>query len=58
MQSTMVFQLPRKCILSPEQLTAFQSSKTHQEVVNYIETLNNAVVGVKLTDACPESPVI
>lgn len=51
------FKSPRKCILSQEQLTSFQSSKIHQEVVNYIETLNDAVVGVKLTDECTESPV-
>ncbi|KIM80663.1 hypothetical protein PILCRDRAFT_528915 [Piloderma croceum F 1598] len=49
-------QPPRKCILSQEQLSAFQSSKTHQDVVAYMETLNNAVIGVKLTDDCPESP--
>ena len=53
----MSFQSPRKCILSPEQLTAFQSSKTLQQVVTYIETLNDSVVGVKLTDDSPESPV-
>lgn len=53
----MSYQAPRKCILSPEQLAVFQSSKTHQEVVAYIETLNNAVVGVKLTDDCQESQV-
>ena len=53
----MSFQVPRKCILSPEQLTVFQSSKTHQKVVTYIETLNNAVIGIKLTEDCSESPV-
>ena len=53
----MSFQSPRKCILSPEQLTAFQSSKTLHQVVTYIETLNDSVVGVKLTDDSPESPV-
>jgi hypothetical protein len=53
----MTFQSPRKCILSPDQLTAFQSSKTHQEVVAYIETLNSSIIGVKLTDDCAESPV-
>lgn len=53
----MSFQSLRKCILSQEQLTSFQSSKAHQDVVSYIETLNNAVVGVKLTDECLMSPV-
>lgn len=53
----MTFETPRKCILSQEQLTAFQSSKTHQEIFSYIESLNDAVIGVKLTDDCPASKV-
>lgn len=54
----MSFKIPRKAILLPEQLTYFQRSKTHQTVVSYIESLNNAVVGVKLTDECSESPAV
>ncbi|EJD01820.1 Phosphotyrosyl phosphatase activator [Fomitiporia mediterranea MF3/22] len=46
---------PRKCILSKEQLDAFQNSNTYQEIISYIETLNDAVVDVKLTDECGES---
>lgn len=53
----MSFIVPHKAILSPEQLAAFKVSKTHQEIVSYIETLNSAVVGVKLTDGCSESEV-
>jgi Phosphotyrosyl phosphate activator (PTPA) protein len=55
--TTMSFQIPRRAILSPEQLAYFQTSKSHQSVISYIESLNNAVVGVKLTDECSESPV-
>ncbi|TFK31620.1 hypothetical protein BDQ12DRAFT_618593 [Crucibulum laeve] len=51
----MSFKVPRKSILSKEQLEYFQRSKTHQDIVSYIEVLNNAVVGVKLTDECSES---
>lgn len=51
------FTVPRKVILTQEQLEHFQASKTHQDIVAYIEALNAAVVGVKLTDDCPESPV-
>lgn len=54
---TSAFRPPQKAILAKEQLTAFQSSQTHQVIVSYIETVNAAVVGVKLTDPCPESPV-
>ncbi|KAH9947843.1 hypothetical protein B0H21DRAFT_691162 [Amylocystis lapponica] len=50
------FTTPRKVILTKEQLEAFQASPTHQQIVSYIATLNDAVVGVKLTDACAESP--
>ncbi|EGO01354.1 hypothetical protein SERLA73DRAFT_179537 [Serpula lacrymans var. lacrymans S7.3] len=46
----------RKHILVPNQLAAFQSSDTHKAIVSYIETLNEAVVGAKLTDQCSESP--
>lgn len=49
------YQLPRKCILTHDQLSAFQSSNTHNQLVSYIETLNEAVVGIKLTDRCSES---
>ncbi|PPQ69047.1 hypothetical protein CVT26_003756, partial [Gymnopilus dilepis] len=50
------FQVPRKAILSKEQLEYFQQSQTHKDIVSYIETLNEAVVGVKLTDECSSSP--
>jgi len=53
----MQWQVPRKTILSKEQLEYFQGSKTYQDVVSYIETLNNAVIGAKLTDDCNISPV-
>ncbi|KAI0049899.1 Phosphotyrosyl phosphatase activator [Auriscalpium vulgare] len=49
---------PAKAILSKEQLAAFQQSETHRSLVAYIETLNDAVVGVKLTDPCAESPAV
>ncbi|KZT26097.1 Phosphotyrosyl phosphatase activator [Neolentinus lepideus HHB14362 ss-1] len=54
----MSYQRPRKVILSKEQLEAFQSSQTHRDIVSFIEDLNSAVVGVKLSDPCSESPAI
>ncbi|KIP09941.1 hypothetical protein PHLGIDRAFT_125927 [Phlebiopsis gigantea 11061_1 CR5-6] len=51
----MSFQPPRKVILIPEQLAHFQQSKTHQEIIAFIEELNERVVGVKLTDECAQS---
>ncbi|PPQ79012.1 hypothetical protein CVT25_002321 [Psilocybe cyanescens] len=51
----MSYQVPRKAILSKEQLQYFQESKTHQDIVSYIETLNDAVIGSKLTDDCSMS---
>lgn len=51
------FSTPRKYILSKEQLEAFQASNTHNEIISYIESLNDSVIGVKLSDECTESPV-
>ncbi|KAF8497407.1 Phosphotyrosyl phosphatase activator [Russula emetica] len=49
------FRALEKAILSKEQLAAFQSSKTCAKVTSYIEVLNNAVIGRKLTDECTQS---
>ena len=54
----MTYAVPHKRILSKEQLEAFQVSKTYQEIIEFIETLNSAVLGVKLADPCSESKVI
>ncbi len=48
---------PRKVILTKENLEAFQQSETHATIVSYINTLNECVVGVKLTDDVPVSIV-
>ncbi len=53
----MTFQEPRKFILTQEQLEWFRTSETQKKIVSYIEALNEAVVGVKLTDPCEESEV-
>lgn len=53
----MAFEVLRKRIQSKEQMEAFQASKTHQDIIQYIETLNESVVGAKLTDECSESQV-
>ena len=54
----MSFIQPRKCILSKEQLDAFQTSRTYKDIVSYIKTLNESVVSVKLSDNCEQSEVI
>lgn len=51
------FRALEKAILSKEQLAAFQSSNTYAKITSYIEALNNAVVGCKLTDECSQSQV-
>jgi hypothetical protein len=51
------FQKPRKAILSKEQLAQFQASQCHNDIVSYIESLNTSVIGVKLSDECPQSLV-
>jgi len=49
--------LPTKRIVSKAHLDAWLSSSTHQDVVKFVEDLNESVVGVKLTDQVPESEV-
>jgi hypothetical protein len=53
----MKFEIPNKQILSPEQLVAFQASAAHAEIEAYVQALNEAVVGVKLTDLPAHSVV-
>lgn len=48
---------PRKVILTKENLEAFQQSQTHETIVSYITSLNESIVGVKLTDEVPVSAV-
>jgi serine/threonine-protein phosphatase 2A activator len=55
--SNMSYKIPQRAILSQEQLEYFQTSKTRQEIVSFVESLNESVVGVKLTDECSESTV-
>ncbi|KAF8523704.1 Phosphotyrosyl phosphatase activator [Hysterangium stoloniferum] len=52
------YHVPRKGILTKEHLEAFQNSQTHEDIINYIKTLNENVVGVKLGDECTTSPGI
>ena len=54
----MSFKVPQKAILSQEQFEAFKTSKSRQQIVSYIEVLNESVVGVKLSDECLESEVV
>jgi hypothetical protein len=57
-QATMTtFRTLEKAILSKEQLATFPSSNTYAKITSYIEALNNAVVGCKLTDECSQSQV-
>lgn len=53
----MPYEIPHKCLLTPEQLAAFQDSPTYNQIIGHIEALNESVVGVKLTDECAVSPV-
>ncbi|KAM6495267.1 Phosphotyrosyl phosphatase activator [Amanita muscaria] len=50
------YQPPSKAILTSEQLEWFQTSQTRQDILTYIESLNEAVVNVKLNDECDMSP--
>lgn len=49
--------LPTKRIVSKAHLDAWLSSSTHTDLVNFVEELNESVVGVKLHDEVLESDV-
>lgn len=51
------YHVPRKAILTKENLEAFQASETYASIVDYVKTLNESILGVKLSDDCPVSPV-
>jgi serine/threonine-protein phosphatase 2A activator len=55
--STSSYIEPTKRILSPAHLAAFQRSKTHDELLSFIDALNDSIVGEKLTQAGPGSEV-
>ncbi|WVW79685.1 serine/threonine-protein phosphatase 2A activator 2 [Kwoniella bestiolae CBS 10118] len=42
---------PTKYILSKAHLAAFQRSQTHQDILDFVDDLNEAIVGKKLTEA-------
>lgn len=44
------FQKPVKRILSKEHLEAFKASPTYLDILGFVDDLNQAVVGEKLTD--------
>ncbi|KAJ3746636.1 Phosphotyrosyl phosphatase activator [Lentinula detonsa] len=52
------YQPPRKTLLIPAQLEWFQTSETHKLIVDYIEALNESVIGAKLSDNVEESPSV
>jgi Phosphotyrosyl phosphate activator (PTPA) protein len=56
--STMTsFRALEKAIISKEQLVAFKTSKVYARITSYVDTLNNAVVGLKLSDGGEQSQV-
>lgn len=49
--------LPRKRILSQAHLKAFKESDTYKDIVDFVDELNVAIVGKKLSDTRAISPV-
>lgn len=43
--------VPKKCILSPAHLAAFNRSPTHRSIVEFIDDLNDSIVDKTLDDA-------
>jgi serine/threonine-protein phosphatase 2A activator len=38
----------QKVILTPGDLKSFQASETHQQILGFVQDLNNSIIGVKL----------
>lgn len=49
-QASTSYMVPRKRILSKEHLAAFSLSATHGDIVAFVDDLNDAVVGKKLSE--------
>ncbi|BGO91944.1 hypothetical protein NBRC10512v2_004206 [Rhodotorula toruloides] len=50
--------VPTKRVVSKAHLEAWLTSETHDEVVAFVEQLNEAAVGIKLTDEVPASEAV
>ncbi|KAJ9121670.1 hypothetical protein QFC22_002290 [Naganishia vaughanmartiniae] len=50
--------LPRKRILTQAHLKAFQDGDTYRDLVNFVEELNTAIIGKKLSTVTEISPAI
>ena len=48
---------PSKRILSPAHLAAFKRSSTHDDIIQFIDALNESIIGVKLTESGSGSDV-
>jgi serine/threonine-protein phosphatase 2A activator len=44
------FRAPNKRILTPDQLTTFQQSATHTDIIAFVTRLNGSIKGAKLSD--------
>ena len=53
----MSFRIPTKHIVSPAHLAAFKRSKSHSDISNFIQQLNQEVVGKTLSQAGQPSQV-
>ena len=55
--NTLSATVPTKRIISRAHLQSFLDSPTHQDLCDFLEELNESVVGLKLTDEIQESEV-
>ena len=53
----MEYQKPTKRILTNDHVKIFNESSTYDDLINFITTLNDSIVGVKLSDQIVESNV-
>ena len=56
-KTIMEYQKPTKRILTNDHVKIFNESSTYDDLINFITTLNDSIVGVKLSDQIIESNV-
>lgn len=49
---TQAYQIPRRRILSQEDLDVFQKSEAYSDLINFVEELNNAILGMPNSSEC------
>ncbi|XP_064104121.1 serine/threonine-protein phosphatase 2A activator-like [Macrobrachium nipponense] len=56
--ATHKFEVPARAVLSPGDITKWETSEAYQDIMGFLTSMNNAVRGKKLSAPCDVTPVI